>query len=752
MGGMQVGLRHFDSLTLDWFAGQLRAGGMSRHALSRELCERTNWRNPRGGLCISAASKALPVLAEHLGLDLPQPRITPQFSGGPTPPAAQVPDLQLACGIEGLGSVRLEQVGKGSDRLLWEAMMAEHHPLGWAKPPGGQMRYWLRSELHGTLGGLGFGSASFQLRSRDEWIGWTADQRGANITQLICNHRFLLLPGLRVPGLASQALSMATARVAQDWEDRYSVRPRAAYTHIGFGHDGYSYHCAGWTKVGETSGRRGEAKMVWALALDEDWRWHLCRDRRRPIGSLAGAYDGAGDADWAEKEYGRSSHTDGRMRRRIVATGRKWRDHLGEDLSVMFPTETELRSVRRLLSSPRVTMEHILEPHCEATVDRCRGEKVILAVQDRTALNYTGLEATAGLAEIGGGGKGGVGILAHAGLAVTAEGRPLGLFAMDASFRDDPDPDSCRWVRMLGRAGELAAACPGSRVITVCDREGDFWDLLAHAVDDGNGLLVRASRSMRQRVRTESGKECLWAHIAGLRPTGMMELTIPAAGGRRARMERQARLEIRTASIELLPPGWDSEAPPLPLYAVSATEADADAGDAPLHWLLLTTEFPPEGETDAVHAATVLDWYRKRWVIETVFKTLKTGTKIKSRRLDQADDLRKCLAFDAITACHVADVTILAREHPELPATEVFPAEDIDLLHTLLAAQGHRNVVRMKHGPPTIEAVVIDIGRLVGFHPSKPQRLPGTKKVWQGLERLNWAVQVRDALGEKQLE
>ena len=83
----------------------------------------------------------------------------------------------------------------------------------------------------------------------------------------------------------------------------------------------------------------------------------------------------------------------------------------------------------------------------------------------------------------------------------------------------------------------------------------------------------------------------------------------------------------------------------------------------------------------------------------------------------------------------------------------VFPQEDVDLLHTLLESQGHRNVARMPDGKaPDIRAVVIDLGRLVGSHPSARQPLPGTKKVWQGLERLHWAIQVRDAIGERKRE
>ena len=749
---MQVGLRHFDSLTLDWLAGALRSGGFTRHALARELCERTGWRNALGRLCLSAAAKALPALAKRVGLDLPPARDVPDPTVAPAVPAEDVPDTRLACAREDLGPVSLDPVGDAADRRLWEAMMEAHHPLGWARPPGGQLRYWIRSECHGVLGGIGFGSATWQLRARDAWIGWSADARAANIGRIVCNHLFLLLPGVRVYALASEVLRMAARRVADDWEIRYSVRPVAAYTHVGPEHDGYCYHRAGWSVAGRTDGRRGAAGTVRVLALEDGWRQALQQTERRPVGALAGAYDGT-DADWAEREYGRSGHTDGRVRRRIVDMARSWMKNMGEDLPVIFPAKAEQKAAYRLLSNPRISMEHVLEPHFEATAERCRAAPVVLAIQDTTALNYTALEATKGLSDLGGGGKGSVGILAHAGLAVTPEGRPLGLFTMDAAFREDPEEDSRRWLLGLERTRELAAACPDTRVISVCDREGDFWGLLAHAVDDGDALLVRASRSAKQSVRTPGGgKECLWEHVAARPPVAVTELTIPAAGGPRARKERVARLEIRTAEVELVPPRRDRGADPLPLFAVSATEVEPPDGAEPLHWLLLSTEFPA-GEEAAVHAATVLDWYRKRWTIETWFRTLKTGTRIKDRRLDAADDLRKCLAFDAVTAVHVADLTVLARERPETPATEVFPQEDVDLLHTMLESQGHRDVVRMPAGQvPDIRTVVIDLGRLVGSHPSTRQTLPGTKKVWQGLERLNWAVQVRDALGERKLE
>ncbi len=749
---MQVGLRHFDSLTLDWLADRLRLGGDTRHGLARALCERTGWLNARSQPCVPAAAKALPVLAERLGLELPPPRTAPDPASAPAALAGDVPDTRLACALEELGPISLDTVDDTADRRLWEAMMAAYHPLGWARPPGGQVRWWIRSEHHGTLGGIGFGSATWRLRARDEWIGWSADALAANIGRVICNHRFLIMPGVSVYGLASETLCMAAARVADDWENRYSVRPVAAYTHVGREHDGYCYHRAGWTVAGRGSGRRGTAGTVRVLALEDGWRETLCHVDTRPIGTFAGAYDGL-KMDWAEREYGRSGHTDGRIRRRIIDMGRAWLENMGEDLPVVFPAKAAQRAAYRLLSNPGVTMEHVLEPHFEATADRCRAEPLILAVQDTTALNYTGLEATSGLTGLGDGG-GSVGLIAHVGLAMTPEGRPLGLFAMDSAFRDTPEDDSVRWLDGLDHARELAVACPDTRVISVCGREGDFWRMLARAADRSDALLVRASQFTKRRVTVPGGgRKCLWEHAASLPTLAVTEFTIPATAVPRARSERVARLEIRAAEIELAPPGRERGTEPLAMFAVSATEIGADSGSEPLHWLLLTTEHPPEGAEDAMHAVAVLDWYRTRWSVGTWFRTLKTGTRIRDRRLDAADDLRKCLAFDAVTACRVADLTVLAREHPETPATGVFPEEDVDLLHTLLESQGHRNIVRMTDGyVPDIRSFVIDLGRLVGAHPNPRQPMPGVRKFWRGLERLNWAVQVRDAIHERRRE
>ncbi len=157
--------------------------------------------------------------------------------------------------------------------------------------------------------------------------------------------------------------------------------------------------------------------------------------------------------------------------------GQCWTRRLGQPLPAIFPNSADQKAAYRVLSNPRIHRQHILEPHYESTVDRCRDQDLILAIQDTTTLHDNGLKATAGLDNLGGGGQGPPGVWVHAGMAVNG----LGLFMMDGECRQPEETDSARWVEGVRRTRELAVACESRKVVAVCDREGDFWELLRAA-------------------------------------------------------------------------------------------------------------------------------------------------------------------------------------------------------------------------------------------------------------------------------
>ena len=724
------------------------SGRPSRSALARELCERESWRGPSGRLCCASARKLLPKLAASLGVPLPAPEA--RLEGAHRRAETGYPDRALACGLSALGEVSLDPVPDG-ERRSWESMVESHHPKGCSRAPGGRVLYWIRSSRHGVLGGAAFAAANCQLKPRDDFIGWSADARLANIGLAVCNSRFLILPSVKVRGLASLALRLGAERVAGDWEAKYGARPALAYSFTGPGQSGLSYRAAGWSRCAEkTSGRRsGERLSVWTKPLEEGWRERLCTEPRRVLGQAPAPWL-EGDWEWEDREYARGCHTDGRVRARIAAMGKAWLERPGEDLPIIFPGKAQQRAAYRLLSNGGVTMEHILESHYQASAERCGSEKLVLAVQDTTTVNYDGLEATAGLDDLGGGGKGTDGILAHCSVAINGAGRPLGLIGIDASFRQSEDKDSIRWVRGLDRANELSAACPGTKVVTVCDREGDFWELLARAKETGAALLVRASKSSKRRVELPGGERtCLWEHMREAKSRGARTVKVPERGGPFRRKARTARLTVRCEAVELVPPvavGGET----IRMVAVSAREerppTTVEAKKEALHWLLLTTE----GEPGAGTAATALRWYELRWRIERYFDALKNGTRIKDRRLDHADDLKKCLAFDAITAFRVWDLALLARERPDDPARLHVAWDDIDMVCLLAEDRGFK----VPRGPPDmdIRTFVVLAAGLAGFHTSKRQPLPGTQKLWKGLKILWNGVNVAQVLRKRKMK
>ena len=557
---MQIGMRHVPAETVEWFGAACKGGELTRTALARGLCEEESWSGPAGKPCLASARKFLPRLAGKLGVALPEAAALALAPHGRPP--SDFPDNPVSHSLGELGALSLVPVATGEDRRRWEAMIETHHPQGWRRPPGGQRRYWAVSEHCGLLGGIGFAAAGIQLAPRDGVIGWSADARMNNIGHVLNNNRFLLLPGVRVKGLASRLLRLATARIADDWAAAYGIRPLLVQSFTGPQQSGLSYRAAGWKCCPLlTSARRsGVRRAVWLRPLAEGWRQALCREKQRSLGWSGSMYCTGG---WADREYGRSTHPDGRVRRRIAAMGGAWIRHPGKHLPAIFPGRAQQMAAYRLMSNGAVRMEHILESHVEQTVERCAAERLVLAIQDTTTLNYDGLAATSGLDDLGGGGKGSKGILAHVGMAVNGAGRPLGMYMADAGFRREAEKDSARWVDGLDRARQLAIACPGTRVVTVCDREGDFWELLSDAGTTGAELLVRASRGTRRRVAAGPGQSAdLFGHVLETEALGTRKIVIPARGGAHRRRQRVARLTLRCTEVELIPPaGRVGEAP-----------------------------------------------------------------------------------------------------------------------------------------------------------------------------------------------
>ena len=328
--------------------------------------------------------------------------------------------------------------------------------------------------------------------------------------------------------------------------------------------------------------------------------------------------------------------------------------------------------------------------------------------RDTTTLNYDTLRAT--------GGPG-------------AAGRAPGVFGPTADFRGREDTESVRWLRGLDRSGKPADACPDARVVPVRDREGDFWELPPGAADDPRQTFpVRASRSARRSALSGTGgRTDLWEHMAILPVLAGRTVGTAARGGGSARRKRTAQPGIGAARVTLAAPADAADRRPVETLAVPVTEPDPPAGKEPPGWMLTVSRGEPDPETvrGAVGRAGA------RWSTGEWFRVPRSGARIGDRQPGTAADLRKCLAFDVITACRVLHLQRLARDRPDAPATDFVSEDGGCILYVRLPAL---RAIRARPPPgrTTIGEFAVGVAGFAGFHPRKAQPLPGGRKLWEG--------------------
>jgi hypothetical protein len=166
--------------------------------------------------------------------------------------------------------------------------MERHHYLGCRVPFGANLRYWVRHPDR-ELAGLLWTSPAWKMQARDQWIGWSEEQRRGNLQRIVNNGRFLILPWVHVKWLASKILALSTRQMPRDWERHYGHRPLLLETLVdGSRFRGTCYRAANWLHVGQTAGRgrmdrehkaHGQAvKDVYVYPLVQGVRQQLCGD------------------------------------------------------------------------------------------------------------------------------------------------------------------------------------------------------------------------------------------------------------------------------------------------------------------------------------------------------------------------------------------------------------------------------------------------------------------------------------------
>lgn len=233
----------------------------SRRALSERLCAAWNWRQSNGALCAMVCRGLMLALHRAGHIALPPVRWVnpnPLARRGPErrrPVPVRVDPTPLGVDLAALRPLAIRQVRGTAEEGLVNGLLAQYHPLGYAHPVGEQLKYLVTTQGR-PIACLAWASAPRHLGPRDRFIGWSPAARRQNIRFLAYNTRFLILPWVRVPHLASHLLGQMARRVPADWQQVYGHPVYFLETFVDPTRSrGTCYRAANWRVLGQTTGR-----------------------------------------------------------------------------------------------------------------------------------------------------------------------------------------------------------------------------------------------------------------------------------------------------------------------------------------------------------------------------------------------------------------------------------------------------------------------------------------------------------------
>jgi hypothetical protein len=271
--------------------------GLSRRKLSAQLCAAWNWVQPNGQPRDMVARSLMLELHRAGRIQLPAKRVSPPNNavahGRATSPCLPEGQTELAlpleaapldCSLRELGALEIRQVRRTAQEGLFDRLLQSYHYLGYTRPVGEHLKYLVYGQGQ-PVACLAWSSAPRHLGPRDRFIGWSAMQRRANLHLLAYNTRYLIVPWLRVPGLASHVLAAVARVVSADWQRLYHHPIYLLETFIEPQRfRGTCYRAANWIYVGLSTGRGKDAptrepnrslKQLWVYPLRADFRRRL---------------------------------------------------------------------------------------------------------------------------------------------------------------------------------------------------------------------------------------------------------------------------------------------------------------------------------------------------------------------------------------------------------------------------------------------------------------------------------------------
>jgi len=394
---------------------------------------------------------------------------------------------------------------------------------------------------------------------------------------------------------------------------------------------------------------------------------------------------------------------------------------------------SKTKAAYRFFDNDRVQAGIILHPHITQTRKRIRNQTApVFLIQDTTFLNYSHMSCVDDLGPIGQLAKNCMGLVMHTSLAVSIHGLPLGIVDQRIWARDKDqhgktaqrkhralaDKESYRWIQALRRYHTLLPRSP--MMVTICDREGDIYDLFLEAERLQAKFLIRA------KYNRSLGHERLWRFMQQQTVATTYTVTVPE-GEQNPR--REAFLEVRYAPIPLRYPSDRPRAkklPDIPAYAVYIQELHAPPSVEPLEWMLVTNV----AVASPKHALERIAWYMLRWHIEIFHRILKSGCKVEYARFEKNHRRIAYLTLKSVIAWKLLLLTHFHRISPTQPALTLMSPIECTALYAAIHDKFPKEISF------TARQAIRWLGQLGGFLARKSDKEPGPTAVWRGWQRL----------------
>jgi len=455
---------------------------------------------------------------------------------------------------------------------------------------------------------------------------------------------------------------------------------------------------------------------------------------------------------WAKATFSSACFGDKRLRDRLVSLATSLGAKPLDSLPQACDSWGESLGGYRFIANKKTTHGKIMKAIVDATVGACADQPVVYCVQDTTFLSFPGANDTEGLGPVGSDDM--PGLLVHSALALDENGVPLGLLDQQWWAREETDEpnrrkgkykkmaleekESFKWFKgMDGVQEAFTRNLPRSKwpyLIHVFDREGDIHEVFEQVIDRGEGAVIRSSQN--RRVKRDDGETDYAHNVVHAGPVlGTLQIKVPRKPGK---PERTATVQVRAACVRLDPADpRHRDRRSLELGLVEVWEPNPPDEDDRLHWLLWTTE--PVSTVE--QALAVVAIYKKRWRIEDVHLTLKSGCRIEHVQFKTAERIAKVLAIYSAVAVRIVRLRDLARTAPDAPCTEVLTDCEWRTLWTRM----HKRMPEPDTPIPTLRQAALWIGRLGGHLGRKGDGMPGVRTLWRGWRDLQEMVIIYNA-------